>query len=235
MPEDKKSLNRPDGRQPIKYRGRKARRSGSEQRRRTILEAALRVAIREGVRGIRHRAVAREANVPLSATTYYFKDINDLIIDTFTLFVEQTISEVNRFWVESGEQIEQLYSQLDDALDSRRIFAANMTDLAQAFVALQVNSQRERLLAEQALHQEALRSASLRDLVLGYRHDLLAELVGFYQRLGTSDPELDASLTNAVLIDCEYQCLLHGDDWEQQVPVRAILHRHFLQTLGLVD
>ena len=42
----------------VKYQGRKTSRAGSEQRRRLILEAALRIVIREGVRGMRHRAVA---------------------------------------------------------------------------------------------------------------------------------------------------------------------------------
>ena len=69
----------------INYRGRKASRARSEQRRKAILEAALRIVVNDGVRGVRHRAVAKEAEVPLSATTYYFKDISDLIADTFTL------------------------------------------------------------------------------------------------------------------------------------------------------
>ena len=41
------------------------------------------------MRGIRHRAVAKEADVPLAATTYYFKDIDELIVDTFTLYTEK--------------------------------------------------------------------------------------------------------------------------------------------------
>ncbi|MFT6450425.1 MAG: DNA-binding transcriptional regulator YbjK, partial [Oleispira sp.] len=75
----------------VQYKGRKTSRVGSEQRRRLILEAALRIVIREGVRGVRHRAVAKEANVPLAATTYYFKDIQELINDTFTLYAEQSL------------------------------------------------------------------------------------------------------------------------------------------------
>ncbi len=81
----------------VKYQGRKTSRAGSEQRRRLILEAALRIVIREGVRGIRHRAVAKEADVPLAATTYYFKDIQELINDTFTLYAEQALEVVNQF------------------------------------------------------------------------------------------------------------------------------------------
>ena len=78
----------------IQYQGRKARRAGSEQRRQAILEAALTIIVQDGIRAVRHRAVAREAEVPLSATTYYFKDISDLIADTFTLFAERALKEV---------------------------------------------------------------------------------------------------------------------------------------------
>ena len=35
-----------------------------------------------------------QAEVPLSATTYYFKDISDLIAYTFTLFAERALKEV---------------------------------------------------------------------------------------------------------------------------------------------
>ena len=80
----------------IQYQGRKARRAGSEQRRQAILDAALNIIVTDGIRAVRHRAVAREADVPLSATTYYFKDISDLIADAFTLFAERALEEVIR-------------------------------------------------------------------------------------------------------------------------------------------
>ena len=91
---DKAALN---PKSDVKYQGRKTSRAGSEQRRRLILEAALRIVIREGVRGIRHRAVAKEADVPLAATTYYFKDIQELINDTFAFYAEQALEVVNQF------------------------------------------------------------------------------------------------------------------------------------------
>jgi AcrR family transcriptional regulator len=50
----------------------------------------MRIVVRDGVRAVRHRAVAAEAGVPLSATTYYFKDIDDLLTDTFAQYVERS-------------------------------------------------------------------------------------------------------------------------------------------------
>lgn len=69
----------------IHYQGRKAARAKSEHRRRLILEATLRLVAKEGIRGVKHRSVAKEAGVPLASTTYYFKDIDELISDAFML------------------------------------------------------------------------------------------------------------------------------------------------------
>ena len=82
----------------VQYQGRKASRQGSEQRRQLILDAAMRIVVRDGVRGVRHRAVAAEAGVPLSATTYYFKDIDDLLNDTFAQYVERSAAFMAKLW-----------------------------------------------------------------------------------------------------------------------------------------
>jgi DNA-binding transcriptional regulator YbjK len=44
-----------------------------------ILEAAVRLLAAEGQAGLTHRRIAREAGVPLAATTYYFTSKDDLL------------------------------------------------------------------------------------------------------------------------------------------------------------
>ncbi|PWJ53853.1 transcriptional regulator, TetR family [Quadrisphaera granulorum] len=48
-------------------------------RRTLLLEAAVRVVSAKGVGGVTHRAVAAEAGVPASSTTYFFESLDDLI------------------------------------------------------------------------------------------------------------------------------------------------------------
>jgi DNA-binding transcriptional regulator YbjK len=57
---------------------RRGTRTRGGQTRQKILDATLRVIAREGVRGTTHRAIASEADVQLSLTTYYFKDLNEM-------------------------------------------------------------------------------------------------------------------------------------------------------------
>ncbi len=55
------------------------RRRYDPDRRDRIAQAALAVVARDGVDGLTHRAVAKEANVPLGSTTYHFADKDELL------------------------------------------------------------------------------------------------------------------------------------------------------------
>jgi DNA-binding transcriptional regulator YbjK len=61
--------------------GRKAR---GDKRRQELIAATLRVIERDGVAGVTHRTVAKEAGVPTTSTTYHFASLEDLLIATLT-------------------------------------------------------------------------------------------------------------------------------------------------------
>ncbi|WP_251359904.1 TetR/AcrR family transcriptional regulator [Kangiella sp. TOML190] len=84
----------------LEYRGRVPKRASSIQRRNDLLQAALELIRKEGVRGVRHRAVAELAQVPLSATTYYFSDIDQLIVDSFVYFMQQNLNQQQQAFAE---------------------------------------------------------------------------------------------------------------------------------------
>ncbi|MEV0035985.1 MULTISPECIES: TetR family transcriptional regulator [unclassified Streptomyces] len=50
------------------------------ERRRRIIDAAIRVVGRAGIAGLSHRTVAAEADVPLGSTTYHFTSLDELLI-----------------------------------------------------------------------------------------------------------------------------------------------------------
>jgi DNA-binding transcriptional regulator YbjK len=49
-------------------------------RRRRIIDAAIRVVGEKGLAGLSHRSVAAEADVPLGSTTYHFKTLDELMV-----------------------------------------------------------------------------------------------------------------------------------------------------------
>ncbi|MFR0689815.1 TetR/AcrR family transcriptional regulator [Enterobacterales bacterium AE_CKDN230030158-1A_HGKHYDSX7] len=218
----------------VKYQGRKASRQGSEQRRQAILDAALRIIVRDGVRAVRHRAVAAEAGVPLSATTYYFKDIQDLITDTFALFVERSAEGLSAFWADAEGDLQGMAASLSqNDPQTRRALTDSIVELAINYVQVQLTERREQLLAEQAFRQEALLNPRLLELAQRHRRILSLGVVHFFEVLGSKRPEQDARVLTAIILQMEYQGLVDGADHLQIDEMRAILSRYLDLVMGL--
>lgn len=193
----------------INYRGRKAARARSEQRRRTILEAALRIVVSDGVRGVRHRAVAKEAGVPLSATTYYFNDISDLIADTFTLFAESAMSDVvNPIYQHIGDFVAQHKDSLHSDPELLEQLLDRLTALIMSFIQMELRDKRDHMLAEQAFMHECLRDPRLREVARTYFDHLLDELVQLCRLIGVEEPEIAGELLMGTVFRIEQEALM---------------------------
>ena len=193
----------------INYRGRKAARARSEQRRRAILEAALRIVVSEGVRGVRHRAVAKEAGVPLSATTYYFDDISDLIADTFTLFAESAMNDVvDPIYQHIGDFVHQHKSALDTDPQMLDQLLERLTALITSLLQMELRDKRDHMLAEQAFMHECLRDPRLREVARTYFDHLLDELVQLCRLIGVQEPEIAGEILMGTVFRIEQEALM---------------------------
>jgi len=124
----------------VQYQGRKASRRGSEQRRQDILDAAMRIVVRDGVRAVRHRAVAAEAGVPCRRTTYYFKDIDDLLTDTFAQYVERSAAFMGKLWVRNEGLLREMVAYGDGSPESRSQLADDIARLTADYVQRQLSN-----------------------------------------------------------------------------------------------
>ena len=66
----------------------------SRERRRDILDAALRRYLDGGRANVTHRSVAEEAQVPLASVGYYFASLEDLVEEALTTALERVTEEV---------------------------------------------------------------------------------------------------------------------------------------------
>lgn len=211
----------------VQYQGRKTSRSGSEKRRREILEASLRIVVREGVRGVRHRAVAKEAGVPLSATTYYFKDISDLIIDTFALFAEYSVNnDIIPFANKLVKFLERFESDEIRSSEVRALVVQELASRVTAGIYCDLTQNRNKLIAQQALLHEAVRDPRLAEIAMTYRKALLNS--GFLKACeiyGADDPERDANLLLAGIINVQYEYLLKTpESVDKQAIEKQLVH-----------
>jgi len=194
----------------IEFQGRKAKRADSRERRRAILDAALRIIVREGIRGIRHRAVATEANVPLAATTYYFKDINELVSDAFNLFAENSLTDTQQLSEDSFRTLEQFSPEQLQESNTRELIAQGLIDLVVNHIASQVGDRDQRIL-EHAFRNEALRNEQLAKYAAIPQRRTLEMIEKFFSLLNSPDPQADAEIVNGVIMQLEYSSLTGSD------------------------
>jgi len=193
----------------IAFQGRKAAREGSEQRRLAILHAALRVVARDGVRGVRHRAVATEAGVPLSATTYYFKDIQDLLADAFTLYAKESMeSFIDPFWSRANlwlsaypEKVNQHLEQLQEVVD-------HLAGMGTDYVVMRVSTLRDNIIMDNAFRYAALTDERMHALALQHGQRLLGNFIRMLEYLGASEVELAAKSLMSTVRRLEYEGML---------------------------
>ncbi len=210
----------------VQYQGRKASRHGSEQRRQLILDAAMRIVVRDGVRGVRHRAVAAEAGVPLSATTYYFKDIDDLLNDTFAQYVERSAAFMAKLWQGTEGKLRYLVAKGDGSQRARAVLADEIAEMTADYLQHQMLTRREHLMAEQAFHQAALFNPRLAVLVRSHQQIFLQGAGQIFEVLGSRQPQQDAKVLTAIIGRMEYQALLDGAQPEADNDRLAILTRY---------
>ncbi len=228
LPRIEEALN-----ESIQYKGRKAARAKSEHRRRLILEAALRIVAREGVRGIKHRAVAREAGVPLASTTYYFKDIEELISDAFNLFAEKSKAKLEFFYSELNRTVARYdLDEVRQSPEKLRQLADDMIEMGVRYLVAQVKFRSEDLLSEQAFLLESVRDDRLKVLARTYKEVWLAGLVDFLRKLGSESPEADAAIIMGTVANMEYEGALNDGNLDLG-RVRGIWRQLVEMMLGL--
>lgn len=131
-------------------------------RRSAILDATLTVIAREGIGRTSHRAIAREADVPLGSTTYYFPSLRALVEEALELCTTRMV-----------EQLETWSERLHGTDD----LAADLAGLAYDYYI----GDRERALVEYELYLAAARTPQLRPAARAWTdglRELLAPTTG---------------------------------------------------------
>ena len=126
-----------------------------------------------------------------------------------------------------------MVGRLDGSEQARRQLAEEIAELAVQYVQRQLRERRDHLIAEQAFQQEALLNPRLRELVRAHRQILQQGVTHFFEVLGSRQPEQDAVLLTATIMQMEYQGLLDGVENLDSQAMPAILKRYMNLVLGL--
>ena len=147
-----------------------------------IIDATIRIIGRDGVTGVTHRAIADEAGVSLSSTTYHFVSKDEI--------VGAALERVAELEIASAAADAEQFASRDDVTDPRT-FAA----LLLAWLEPQIEGDRELITrAGYHLQLEAAHRPELRAIHRDWNARVLAVAGGVLQLAGSEDPERDAHI-----------------------------------------
>ena len=184
----------------------------------------MRIIVREGTRGVRHRSVAAEADVPLAATTYYFEHINDLISDAFVLFYER-LRQDDRLM---GDACYQFITDDDPEQlklkETRLKIAEQLASMLTGHIQNQTATPEDRIL-EMAFRAEALHNPLLRALVDSNMKEIHWLIERSLREIDSNNSATDARTITAVIHHLEYLTTLAGHAEFNSNMVYKTLHR----------
>ncbi len=204
------------------------RRSKGEQTRNQILNAAIVVLARQGIKGTTHRAIATEAQLQLSLTTYYFKDIQELVHEAFMLSSTKTISRAGAAWLPALEMLDSFTKTQLKKLSTRQEIAINLIDMATFYLVNKIKNCATELAIEQLLFTEIQTTPKLRSLAHAHRDTLLVPFVQLSTYFNPQNPHLDADIMLTIFTQIEYRNLVvDADDIDVeyiQQMVQRVIH-----------
>lgn len=187
------------------------RRARGARRRTAVLEATLRLLAREGAGAITHRAVAREADVPIAATTYYFASKDDMIAEAFRLHAEKEARRVAAATRGIGAELT----------------PAQLADQLAEFLYEGFHGARSSLIAEYELLIRAARKPELEAYSRIFYDAIKAQLERTLSSFGSAHVEDDTRIIMAVLAGFEVDNLSTPATALDRERLTALLRRLF--------
>lgn len=92
--------------------------AGDPGRRDRLVDTALSLMLTKGVQGVSHRAVAAEAGVPLGSTTYYFRDLDALLMASIERLTQRRQIELDA-WSADIASLDALITGLAELIVTR--------------------------------------------------------------------------------------------------------------------
>jgi DNA-binding transcriptional regulator YbjK len=181
--------------------------SKGERRRRSLLEAALRVIARGGVEAVTHRRVAAEAGVSHGATTYHFESRDDIILQAFRHYIRLITAHLDAAW-----------DDLEDEDVSVRSVVAFLVDFTRREFA-----NPELVLAEYELIVYAARNEALAREYRAWQRSLVGGLSAVLEACGAPRPSEAARIVVGVCRAFELEQLTHPSHGPDQLKRRLNL------------
>lgn len=199
--------HQPEPLQP-EFQGRKTKRADGRQRQLELLEATLRIIARDGIRSVKHRAIAKEAGVPLAATTYYFHDIESLICDAFLLFAAK--NSLRNSWLEEQGNLLHKHEEFEKDPESYLIkLRPQIQTIMMNHIKRQVEDRDSRLI-EHAFLNESLRNPLIASNFQRPQKNIHDSISLYLQKFNIKNPDYHAHAIYGLIQWLEYLLVIEN-------------------------
>ena len=179
-------------------------RSKGEVTREKILIAAIEVLALNGIKGTTHRAIASNADLQLSLTTYYFKDIQELIHQAFRLNSERILSLTDTFLKAAFIVVIDIEkNELRKTIVKEKL-CLQLSEMASEHLIDNIKHQAISLAVEQLMLTEIQVTPELCVLVKEHESVKLLPYEQLCQFFNKVNPELDAKIMYTVFSQLQY-------------------------------
>jgi DNA-binding transcriptional regulator YbjK len=183
------------------------RRSKGEQTRLQILHAAAEVLAKNGIKGATHRAIANHANIQLSLTTYYFKDIQELVRQAFILCSSQITAKISLAWQPAIDLLTSASKKDLRKVSEKENLRNKLATMGTLYIIEKIVNSPVELAVEQLLFTEMRVSPQLHLLANQHREILLTPFFRLCKFFNSKDPHIDADIMLTVFSQLEYRNL----------------------------
>ena len=208
------------------------RSSRGEETRARINRATLQIIKRDGMRGVRHRAVAKEAGVPLGATTYHFKNIEDLIVSAFNYWRAQPATGPNPYVRQILGFLESRAPDMLKVPEERITLAREIYRFTVDYEIDQIENFRDNCIVQLAFYHESIHIKELQQQVFDYWQSEVDNLIVAFTALASPNPEAEARICQSLFHQLEREAMMKGGDYDLD-KLKATLHRYVCHVVGV--
>jgi len=207
--------------------------SKGERTKQHILNSAISVLAQQGIKGTTHRAIAKEADIQLSLTTYYFKDIQELIHQAFQLNSAQTIALATLTWQSAFDLLDNISATNLKKMAVKQQLRDDFSEMASNYLYQKITTQANSLAVEQLLFTEIQITPELRTLAHQHKAALMQPFLRLCQHFNKKDPQVDADIMLTILTQLEYRHLAKTKNEINKEEIHLVAKRVISWVIGV--
>jgi len=211
------------------------KRSKGERTREKILLAAINVLAVNGIKGTTHRAIANNANLQLSLTTYYFKDIHQLVQQAFQFNSDYLRARANNILLKAYTVLENTDKASLKKVSVKSELCDNLAEMTAKHLFDNIKREAIPLAVEQLMFTTAPVSSELKRLTSEHKESQLEPLTKLASYFNSKDPEIDAKIMCSIFSQIEYSQLLIEPSELSIEPIHKITRKMLGWVMGLKD